>query len=89
MEAERWRQIDDLLGAALDLEHGERARFLAERCAGDDELRREVETLLAAHERASVFIETPAMRVAARGVAADAARAGAAREVGPYRILSL
>lgn len=89
MEAERWRQIDDLLGAALDLEHGERARFLAERCGDDDELKREVETLLAAHERASVFIETPAMSVAARGVAADTARAGAAREIGPYRILSL
>jgi eukaryotic-like serine/threonine-protein kinase len=89
MDAERWRQVDDLLGASLDLEPEARPGFLAERCRGDDQLRREVEALLAAHERAATFIETPAMKVAARGVAADTARAGVAREVGPYRILSL
>lgn len=46
MKAERWRQIERLYHAALEREPDERAAFLDEACAGDDELRREVESLL-------------------------------------------
>jgi hypothetical protein len=47
MNAERWRQVDRLYHSALEREPDERAAFLAEACQGDEELRREVDELLA------------------------------------------
>jgi serine/threonine protein kinase len=47
MNPQRRRQVDELYGAALEREPGERDAFLAEACKRDEELRREVESLLA------------------------------------------
>jgi serine/threonine-protein kinase len=47
MTPERWQQVDQLYHSALEREPGQRSAFLAEACAGDEELRREVESLLA------------------------------------------
>src|SRR6516225_12478767 len=46
--------------AALRLPAGERAAFLENACADDDELRRRVELLLGAFERAGGFMSQPA-----------------------------
>ena len=47
MEDERLAEIDAVLESALELEAGARSAFLDRRCAGDPDLRREVEALLA------------------------------------------
>jgi eukaryotic-like serine/threonine-protein kinase len=47
MNAQRWRQVEQLYHSALEREPGQRGAFLAEACLGDGELRREVESLLA------------------------------------------
>jgi hypothetical protein len=57
MKPERWQQIDQVLEAALERDRNEWAAFLDQACAGDEELRREVESLLRAHEQAGSFIE--------------------------------
>jgi hypothetical protein len=44
---------------ALQLPVGERAAFLDRACAGDEDLRRNVEALLRAHDRVGDFLETP------------------------------
>jgi hypothetical protein len=44
MNPERWRQIDQLLEAALEREPEERAAFLALACEDDESLRRQVES---------------------------------------------
>jgi hypothetical protein len=62
MNLERWQQIDELFQAALEREPAERAAFLDEACAGDQALRKEVESLLRSDEQAESFIETPASR---------------------------
>jgi hypothetical protein len=46
MKPERWKQIDQLLDSALRQEVCQRAAFLEKACAGDEELRREVESQL-------------------------------------------
>ena len=46
MTPERWKQIEELYHAADTRPPSERAAFLAEACPGDEELRREVESLL-------------------------------------------
>jgi len=89
MQAKRWQEIDRLFDAVLEREPSERVSFLADACAGDDDLRREVESLLAAHERADKFIEVPAMEMAAKAAAASGDTFSAlGREIGPYRVLS-
>ena len=89
MEAKRWQEIDRLFDAVLEREPSERSTFLAEASAGDEELRREVESLLEAHDRATKFIEVPAMEVAAKAAAAQGDDFSAlGRQIGPYRILS-
>src|SRR6266446_1770055 len=87
MTPERWEQIDQLLEACLEREPGQRAAFLAQACAGDEELqRREVESLLVAHEQAAGFIEAPA----ASGLFTDhQARAMVGRTLGHYHIRAL
>src|SRR5215510_621204 len=56
MKPEQWRQIESLYYTALERDVTEREAFLAEACAGDEELRREVESLLAVHEQAEGFM---------------------------------
>src|SRR3712207_2595477 len=46
MEPDRWRKVEDLYHAALEVDQHARDALLREACAGDDELRREVESLL-------------------------------------------
>lgn len=89
MQAERFRQIDELFDAALERTAAARADFLEAACAGDDELRSEVESLLAAHVRAENFIESPALEVAARAAARQSVTTEVGRRVGHYKVLSL
>ena len=62
MTPERWRRVVDVLGAALACEPARRDAVVADACGGDDALRHEVESLLAAHDRAAGddFLERPA-----------------------------
>jgi len=69
MEAERWHRVEQLYHAALELDEGRRVAFLEESCTGDESLRREVESLLANHEKAGDFLEVPALGEAARALA--------------------
>lgn len=47
MTPERWKRVDQLYHSARERERGRRGQFLAEACAGDLDLLREVESLLA------------------------------------------
>ena len=65
MEAERWHLIEKIYHSALDRDPSERAIFLETACSADEDLRREVESLLASSSDAGTFIESPAVQVAA------------------------
>jgi len=69
VKAERWQQVERLYHAARERGAEERAAFLAEASAGDEGLRREVESLLAYEDQAEHFIESPALEVAAKTIA--------------------
>ena len=71
MDSDRWQRVEQLCHAALEREESQRAAFLNEACADDEELRREVESLLAFERQAEHFIETPALEVAAQVLAHD------------------
>jgi serine/threonine protein kinase/tetratricopeptide (TPR) repeat protein len=64
MTPERWQQIRDVLGKALELAPGERSAFLNRACSSDQSLRQEVETLLASSDDVrSSFLQSSAPRV--------------------------
>jgi predicted Ser/Thr protein kinase len=56
---ERWAQVKELFQRALDQPATQRHAWLASAAAGDTELLREVDTLLAAHETTGQFLEEP------------------------------
>ncbi len=89
MNADRYLKIDELFDAALELQADERASFLDHACESDAELRREVESLLDAYHKAQEFIETPAMEIAARSLAADSDLSLSGKTIGRYEIISL
>jgi Tol biopolymer transport system component len=76
---ERWEAIKRVLAALDDAPTADRAKVLTVACAGDEDLRREVESLLAYQSRAEAF------ESATRPLQASAARIGA--QVSHYRVL--
>src|SRR5262245_15603691 len=70
MEFDRWEQIERLYHAALEREPDAREAFLVEACAGED-LRREIAGLLACDIPSDSFIQSPAIEIAARALAAE------------------
>src|SRR5438093_6635148 len=89
MKAERWKQVNDLFQSAVERAPAERAAFLDEACRGDEDLRREVESLLTSYERSENFIELPAFEVAPELVTNDRVGALVGKVIGHYRIESL
>src|SRR6266849_3202203 len=68
MDSDRWKQVDSLLQSALERPFEDRDAFLRHECAGDEELEREVRSLLRSQQQAGSFLESPAIEVAARAL---------------------
>src|SRR2546423_12665691 len=86
MKPERWQQIKPVLQSALKRQPGERPAFLAAACAGDESLRKEVESLIISHEQAGGFIEEPAFEVMAESLENNQAEV-VGQTLGHYKIL--
>jgi serine/threonine-protein kinase len=90
---ERWRQVGELFDSVARLEPARRASFLAAACAGDEELRREVESMLAWDERAGRFLESAAVKMMEACTESEPrsmpAQLACSERLGPYRIVAL
>jgi serine/threonine protein kinase len=91
MDAERWKQVDNLLQSALLVPSDRRDEFLRQTCAGDAALEQEVRSLLTSHRNVGNFLEGPAIRVAAQTIALTEAREAGDSVLGQtishYRVL--
>jgi non-specific serine/threonine protein kinase/serine/threonine-protein kinase len=88
MRIEEWRQVEELLDAALALAPDERRAFLDEVAERAPELRREVESLLVCEERADNFLAAPALAFSSDFFDGDGgAEDRAGQIVGHYRLL--
>jgi hypothetical protein len=89
MTPERYLRAVEIFQAAVGRDTSGRAAFVADACAGEDDLRREVEKMLAADARPGGFLEKPLDDLAA-GLLDDRTQTqltpGA--RLGPYRIES-
>ena len=59
MDASRWERVKELFDQALQKEPAQRDAFLNQACSGDEALRQEVGSLLAAYQEADSSIATP------------------------------
>ena len=86
MTPERWQQIKDVFNLALEFEPGQRSTFLSHACDNDAALQREVESLLAAHDKDGSFIDSPAYKAASGLMLESELKPG--QVVGSYEITS-
>src|SRR5262245_54898310 len=88
LSPDRWDAVERLYHAVLARPVSERAAFLAEACAGDEELRRDVESLLAQDASAAAVL-TRGAAVAAAGLVSDIGGSVlTGRRLGAYQILA-
>ena len=80
----RWSRVKEVLGDALELPKSSRVAYLDDVCAGDPDLRAEVEGLLEASDDTIDFIETPAL-----AQSDDWLSGLIGSHIGPYRIVEL
>ena len=71
MKRDRWDTVEKLYHAAREMDAAGRARYLAEACAGDESLLREVESLLAEDSRISAFMQGRAAEALERELASE------------------
>ena len=89
MNSERWRRIEQLYHAALELNRSERAAFLKQACGDDTRLLCEVERLVSGHEDAGSFMDAPAFDRGGRTFDPAAAQSLVGRQFGRYQLLSV
>lgn len=66
----------------------DRSSFVAQACSGDENLRSEVESLIASHEESGSFIDQPAFELAASLWAGDRSELKPGQTIGSYEVLS-
>ena len=94
MTPERHQRVKSLFAAACEMPGAERSAFLARQCAGDDELRREVEALLGFDSDPADSLKTPVLGASLATVLGARPRRTAVptelpERVGPYKVLRL
>ncbi|MDP9098747.1 MAG: serine/threonine protein kinase, partial [Verrucomicrobiota bacterium] len=88
MTEQRAERVAELVKSAVECSPEARAAFLAEECGSDPELRAEIESLLQEDEGASLFLEVPAIHLAAKSLVREGAF-HTGETVGNYEIVSL
>ena len=95
MTPEQWQRVRPILECALELEPESRPSYVDSACAGDEELRVEILSLLSGPKQADSFLEEPALNMVRRHMAHDHAQLDKAeefalvgKEISHYRILN-
>lgn len=83
IDSEKWKLVQSLFERALELPEDDRDRFLRGECGGDEELLREVLSLIASDRESNQFLEGRALE--AVGISEDFAPEGSV--IGPYQII--
>ncbi len=89
MTPEQYQRVGELYHAALELEPAAREGFLNRVCGDDATLRREVDSLLSASDKARTYFAAPATEVAAGLVDEQSHPSLVGQSLNHYRVLSL
>src|SRR5690242_515421 len=89
MSSARWKKVEEIFHAALERDPRIRGAFLGDVCAGDPELRTEVESLLKSAGEGAGFMERPAMEVEAQTLSREPGGALTGRRFANYLVGTL
>ena len=91
MNSERWQTIEALYHSAAELSDDQRSSFLRQACGNDHTLLQEVESLLRHGSTPQSLLDTPAITILARAMAADEYQSSlpsvGGKTISHYRIL--
>ncbi len=88
MSPERLKEVEEIYHAVLEVPNGKRRMFLLDRCGDDDELRKEVESLLSYDTDFNSLIDNSPKSLVAELFSTEANRT-VGKQINQYRILSL
>ncbi len=92
MSNDRWQRVEEVFDRAIELEKEDRASYLDHACAGDPDLRREVEEMLAADSARSHSLTNVVARAAGQALAPTSVGSSdippdlTGRQIGSYQI---
>ena len=89
MDADYWRRVERVLDMALESEPSQWPTVVAEACHGDDDVRREVESLLGRYATARSYLRSRPVAIAA-ALLAEARETSVSyegRRFGAYRVV--
>lgn len=89
MDPERWKEIDEILDAVLEIAPSDRSAFLDDKCGDDENLRFEVKKLLAAMEKSDPFLEAPPVHSVLELFDEESSENLIGRRIGRYRLIRL
>ena len=82
---EQWEQVKEIVASALQLEGLERDEFVRDACGQDEDLLREVQSLVASHAEADSILECSPVAA----FFPDSAPSMIGRQIGNYRIIAV
>src|SRR5689334_1840976 len=88
MKPDTWQKVKELYEAALKHSPAARSSSLDENCKGNEELRREVESLLSFSDNAGSFLEKPAVGEVAEDFLSENEKLTSGQLFGHYKIVS-
>lgn len=88
MDPERWHRVSDVFHRALDQDLADRDAFLNDVCGDDPDLRAEVDSLIAHHDKADGFLETPVRPIDSSPVEATPSESLVGRTLHQYEVRS-
>jgi serine/threonine protein kinase/Tol biopolymer transport system component len=87
--ASDWEKIEQIYQEALGLSPDQRAAFIQAATGGDEDLCREIESLLSYQPKAEKFLAGNALHSTAKGLVKEQIRSLVGRQIGVYKIVSL
>src|SRR5215470_6884685 len=88
MTPERWQRVKQIFQSAIECPPDERDAFLARACAGNPELRSEIQSLISSHNQAGDSIEALAADAATEMIADNQESSIIGKQIGHYQVLS-
>jgi eukaryotic-like serine/threonine-protein kinase len=88
MTPERWQQVKEIFNSAINYRPEERSSFISNACSGDEELRNQVESLIASHEESGSFIDKPAFEAAASLLMREKIELNSGQMIASYEVIS-
>lgn len=87
MQADRWRQVEEIFHSALELDRSARPAFVAHACCGNEDLILEVESLISAFEHNPEMMSNPALGLGLEVIHKNSSALPADRRIGNYELI--